>query len=462
MIPPHFNVFRTHFPDESPIIPVVPSSAVDWDLIGSLDPDLISYEDKYFLKFLDAFPTYKLSSKDSKILSHPYAIRLFLIFQKALSAITQKIKYYVRLSKKQEREIAYLNQKLSDYEKINNNQSKEKCYACGKLFSTMKTLNAHMMKTHPHLKKSWKRIQNNDKVDYEDQMLIKLSNEINQLRDYIYQQDEWYKKKIERMKQKERIKQFNLENFSKKTSLSHISVQPRFHPPYTYKKSPTIKAEQIISNEEMDSEMLDDEMEYLGLKAQENVEAQARIVMNRKKKRFNAIREQLKITLEKQIPMPAKVEPKSSDESNNSSTKHSSHSQFNSPSHIDHYRSSSQNTKTNSTFQSTSTPNPVVNTTPISSNNISSTKANTINNIQPVSSQQLSNNTIIPDNAQDNDEFSYEYYYEEDENEEEGDHFIINESESTTLNKQPTLQKSLQKTDRRTNQLLYEVDESTY
>ncbi|OHT04220.1 hypothetical protein TRFO_28324 [Tritrichomonas foetus] len=348
MIPPHFNVFRAHNPDESPIIPVVPSSAVDWDLISSIDPSIISCEDKKFLKFLDAFPTYKLSSIDSNILFHPLSIRFFLIMQYAIAAVTQKIKYYVKLSMRKQRDIDLLEQKVNDLKDSQPVFHKEKCYACGKRFTSINGLNQHIKNEHSYLKKPWRKIRKNTKEDIEETMINDLTIKVNQLRQYIFDQDERYNKIIEQLQRKLSHHTTKVKPDPHNVKVSYMAVQPQ-HAPTIYNTIRNIYKPDIgMIND--DYNRLDEELRIAGETFQDTLQNQAAIVLNKRKKNFNKIREHLRIHLEKNIPMPVpidsnygKQEPDSqhTSESSNSHNSHSSHK-----SHQSHSSPQSHSSKT--------------------------------------------------------------------------------------------------------------------
>lgn len=326
MIPSYFNLFRTNFPDELPLVPVDPSTSVDWGLIKSIDPSLIDFESKDILQFIEEFPTYKLSSVDSSILSHPFAIRLFLIMQQCISAFSQKLHFYIKKTMKQQKDIKLISKKNKEYQRLYESDQKnerktkpEKCYACRKRFLTVKDLHTHITKEHSYLLKPWKRIIQN-KVDDKDEIIISnLRIDVSNLRQYISDQEEKYKEIVQNIYSKyQYLKRKNKELRSIQNPqvtgtdldskyVSTLEVQPRYSPMVkTYNQQYKANHENFIYNDE--GENSDDDMYIAGENIRESIKNQADIVMNRKKKKeFRNIRDAIRIHLEHEIPMPVAI-----------------------------------------------------------------------------------------------------------------------------------------------------------
>ena len=327
MIPSYFNLFRTNNPDELPLEPVAPSTAVDWKLIKSIDPGLMDFENEKILQFVEEFPTYKLSSNDSSIISHPCAIRLFLIMQHCFSAFSHKLKYYIKKAMKQEKEIKLISKKNKEYQKIfesdQNDEKKtkpEKCYACRKRFLTVKDLHIHISKEHPYLIKSWKRIIHNKTEDKDEIIISNLRVDVNNLRQYVFEQEKSYKEMVQKLQlRNQALKQKNKEIRSiqnpqvtatnlNSNFVSTLEVRPKCNPLINTYHQPSLSHSTdnfLINSDDGNSE---EDIYIAGENVRQSIQSQADIVLNRKKKKdFRNVRDAIRIHLEHEIPMPVSI-----------------------------------------------------------------------------------------------------------------------------------------------------------
>ncbi|KAK8896152.1 hypothetical protein M9Y10_014046 [Tritrichomonas musculus] len=338
MIPSYFNLFRAHYSDEPQLEPVALSSAVDWDLIKSIDPSLIDFEDDNILSFINEFPTYKLTSNDSQILSHPYSIRLFLIMQKCISAFSQKLHYYIKKVKKQEREIKLNIKKSKEYQRIldsdRNDEKKskpEKCYSCGKRFLAVKDLYAHISKEHPYLIKSWKRIIRNQPYDRNEEIISNLRIDVNNLRQYVFEQEERYKQIVHDVYQKylalkKRNKELRSIQNPKVTPtskcVSTLEVRPKYTELGIDEQDLSMEHYTVDNYDDAEGPNSDEILYNAGVHAMESIKSQAGVVLQKKKKDFNNIRDAIRIHLENEIPMPVPIGDSSSGSINKAQSIH--------------------------------------------------------------------------------------------------------------------------------------------
>lgn len=323
MFPSYFNLFRINFPNQPAFIPVAPSTAIDWNLIQSLDPSIVDIQDQRFLQFIYNFPTYKVTNNDQKIIDHPLILRLFLLLQKSLLALTQITQFYIKKVSKQQNQINDLSHTIKEYKTIiesdqfNETKSKpEKCYACGQRFFTIGHLKQHIKNSHTHLMIPWKQILSNTYENKSEEQISNLRIDMNNLRQYISEQDERYSQNIGhlnrkyqnlkarwiRMKEKQNLQK----SINNQNQITVVQVQPPYGPWRQLKEHPKFN----LDNRQkiQDENYYDEQYQMMEENVKHSIQKQAALIMNKKTRNYHLIRDQIRINLEREIPMPKLLE----------------------------------------------------------------------------------------------------------------------------------------------------------
>lgn len=313
---PCFEPHQVYRKNEGPFEPVAASTSVNWDLISRIDPDLLGHPSvqRNFDLFLSELPFYKFSSADGKILGHTLAIRIVLLMQRALVLTTQKLHKLVNSNKRQLTQIHKLAEQVKAQDEAKNVKNLsicEKCYVCSKRFRSMKQLNAHMAKDHPSLVTSWNKIISNDYLDENLETIAKLKAKIYQLRVQLHDQDAYRtqeEQKLQRIRELARKQQ----EYQDTVRTSAMAVQPR-HGPLPQIQTADLRFDPMFGTTVYDASEEEDDEEHLDTIIHDAcglVREQAKIATGRKdRKKFQRIRESLRIHLEKQIPIPEEVPP---------------------------------------------------------------------------------------------------------------------------------------------------------
>jgi hypothetical protein len=164
-------------------------TVIDWNLVQSIDPLLLPHSEtkRSYSKFLHDLPLYKVTSRDAKILSHPLAVRFFLIAQAAIADLTTHMSILQQTCKKQASRLVLLSDQL-DLERTHHETTAdrlrhtEKCVTCGKRFLTLANLDAHVARRHPALLISWQKLRSDDFLDEDTERIAVLKAEINTLK----------------------------------------------------------------------------------------------------------------------------------------------------------------------------------------------------------------------------------------------------------------------------------------
>jgi uncharacterized small protein (DUF1192 family) len=264
------------------------STAINWDLIQSIDPLLLPYSEtkRSYTQLLHDLPLYKIRSRDAKILAHPLAVRFFLIAQAAISELTTAIAKWQWAYKKQESRIAILTDELecerSHRETATDHlRLTEKCITCGKRFLTFANVDAHVARRHPHLLVSWKKLTSDDFLGEDTERIAALQAEIHVLKSRVAPPAPPAPPPLPPREPMAPI-------------VSSVSIQPIIGP-YIPAREPISPASSELGTEPV----------YDGIVAGEDaIAAQAHRQARRDKRQFDTVRECLRVRLAHAVPLP--------------------------------------------------------------------------------------------------------------------------------------------------------------
>lgn len=318
--PPLFEPYQAFGYDDCPLEPMCASSSIDWNLISSIDPDLLGIDkvSKKFRRLLKELPYYTASKADSGIFTHPLTIRVFKLFQCSVNYYQNKVKKLTRQinNKKavmKSMEITHQNGliELTNCEsRIRITESFEKCYACKQRFKSIESLDSHMKFHHKNLYNEWSRIRNNDQSDPNVEKIVDLKAQIEEMKTKMMEQEKEFTRKLYSVETTYKARQKIHEKYQTipTTKISYVEINPPY-PPYHKEVNPNIEIVHTFIDDENTVSKIgnSDNSEMVEIKngLKKNIKKQAAIVSKKKQKRkFNMIREQLRIQLEEEIPMP--------------------------------------------------------------------------------------------------------------------------------------------------------------